>query len=120
MRRLLATMLALYAVGAQATVVDDYLERYRLAKAYLMSNQTDEAIAVLEKALNRYDPQRLFEPTASVRGYYLLGTAYQQAGRNAEAIEQFETFLDIWKDADPELTEVLDARARIEALRAIR
>ncbi len=99
---------------------DDYLERYRLAKAYLMSNQTDEAIAVLEKALNRYDPQRLFEPTASVRGYYLLGTAYQQAGRNAEAIEQFETFLDIWKDADPELTEVLDARARIEALRAIR
>jgi serine/threonine protein kinase/Flp pilus assembly protein TadD len=109
-----------HLLQADALSPDSYLERYRLAKAYLMTGRTDEAIAVLERALNRYNPERLFEPTASVRGYYLLGTAYQQAGRSVEAIEQFEIFLDIWKDADPELTEVSDARARIEALRSPR
>jgi hypothetical protein len=47
----------------------------------------------------------------------VLATAYQAAGRNAEAIEQYETFLEIWKDADPELVEVPDARRRLEELR---
>jgi len=95
-----------------------YLTRYRLAKAYMMANRTDEAIDVLEKALARYDLGRLFQAGTNVRGYYLLGTAYQRAGRNAEAIEQYQIFLEIWKDADPELEEVPDARARIEQLRS--
>ena len=95
---------------------NDYLVRYRLAKAYLMGDRIDDAIAALEKALTRYDPGRLFDTTANVRGYYLLGTAYQRAGRNAEAIEQFEAFLDIWKDADPELEEVSEAKRHLEQL----
>jgi tetratricopeptide (TPR) repeat protein len=107
-----------HLLQADALSPDSFRERYRLAKAYLMTGQTNEAIAVLERALNRYNSERLFDTTNAVRGYFLLGTAYQRAGRTEEAIEQFETFLDIWKDADPELTEVSDARARIEALRS--
>jgi tetratricopeptide (TPR) repeat protein len=97
---------------------NDYLTRYRLAKAYLMADRTNDAIAVLEKALERYDRGRLFEPFASVRGYYVLGTAYQRAGRSAEAIEQYQIFLDIWQNADPELEEVPDAKARLEQLKS--
>jgi serine/threonine protein kinase/Flp pilus assembly protein TadD len=97
---------------------DDYLTHYRMALAYLELDRVDDAIAVLNKALMRYDPRRLFHSGFNVRGYYLLGTAYQRAGRNTEAIEQYEKFLDIWKDADPELEEVPDARSRIEQLRS--
>jgi len=98
--------------------LNDYQTRYRLAKAYLMANRIGEAIDVLEKALARYDPARLFDSGTNVRGYYLLGNAYQLAGRNDEAIEQYQIFLDIWENADPELEEVPDARKRLEQLKS--
>ena len=92
--------------------------RYRLAKAHLMAQRVDEAITILEDILTRYDEDRLDSPVVSVRGHYLLGTAYQLAGRNDEAIEQYRTFLEIWKDADPELDEVPDAKNRLKELGA--
>ena len=88
------------------------------AIATALEKEPSDAIAILENALNRYNRARLFEPFASVRGYYLLGTAYQRAGRSAEAIEQFEKFLDIWQNADPELEEVPDAKARLQQLKS--
>jgi tetratricopeptide (TPR) repeat protein/predicted Ser/Thr protein kinase len=95
----------------------DYLNRIHLARAYLMAGRSGDAIVLLEKMLSSYDEDRLFNPVEGARVYYVLATAYQAAGRNAEAIEQYETFLEIWKDADPELVEVPDARRRLEELR---
>jgi tetratricopeptide (TPR) repeat protein len=96
---------------------DNFHIRYRLAESYLKSGRVDDAITVLEHLLRHYDETRLNVPTLAVRGYYLLGTAYQQARRNNEAIAQHQTFLEIWKDADPELDEVSDAKNRLEALK---
>jgi cytochrome c-type biogenesis protein CcmH/NrfG len=48
---------------------------------------------------------------------YLLGLAYEKSGWNKKAIEKFEEFLDIWKDADPEIPEVEDAKERVKKLR---
>lgn len=81
-----------------------------------MGHRVDDAISILEKILNRYDGNRLSNASQSVLGHYLLGTAYQQAGRNDDAIVQFETFLELWKDADPVLKEIPDARKRLEQL----
>jgi serine/threonine protein kinase/tetratricopeptide (TPR) repeat protein len=97
---------------------DDYLARYGLAEAYLSGGRGGDAIALLEAMQSRYDEERLFSPTTSVRTLYLLGTAYQSTGQNERAVEQYEMFLDIWKDADPELEEVPDARARLQQLKA--
>ncbi len=36
-----------------------------------------------------------------------------QKGYNARAIEHYEKFLDLWKDADPGIVEVDDARERV-------
>jgi serine/threonine protein kinase/Tfp pilus assembly protein PilF len=92
--------------------------RYFLAEAYLDSDQPAEAAKLLEKALLSYDDRRLSYPTLSVRAHYILGLAYQETGRNEEAIEQFEEFLDIWRDADPGITEVEDAKEKLKQLRA--
>jgi hypothetical protein len=53
-----------------------------------------------------------------VRAHYYLGLAYERSGWNRKAMEQYEEFLDIWKDAHPALPEVEDASERLEKLRA--
>ena len=74
---------------------------YFLAKAYLESGRLGEAVAELEKALSRYDENRAVFAIWAVKAYYLLGLAYEKSGWNKKAIEQYEEFLDIWKNADP-------------------
>jgi len=50
------------------------------------------------------------------KSYYKLGKVLDQMGKKAEAREKYSKFLDLWKDADPGLPEVEDARKRIAAL----
>jgi serine/threonine protein kinase/predicted Zn-dependent protease len=92
--------------------------RFRLAEIYLKKGRLDEAVAELEKALSRYDDERVWTTIMAVEAYYLLGLAYEKSGWNKKAIEKYEEFLDIWKDADPGIPEVQDAKERLEKLRA--
>ncbi|MFH1446117.1 MAG: tetratricopeptide repeat protein, partial [Chloroflexota bacterium] len=91
--------------------------RYYLAQAYLESGKIGEAVTELEKALLRYDENRAAYAIWSVKAYYLLGLAYEKSGWNNKAIDSYETFLDIWKGADPGIPEVTDAKERVKKLR---
>jgi cytochrome c-type biogenesis protein CcmH/NrfG len=53
-----------------------------------------------------------------VRAYYVLGLAYEESGWDTKAMEQYETFLDLWKDADPGIAQIDDARQRLARLKA--
>jgi hypothetical protein len=53
----------------------------------------------------------------AVKAHYLLGLAYEKSGWNKKAIEQYEEFLEIWKDADPGIPEVEDTKQRLKRLR---
>jgi serine/threonine protein kinase/tetratricopeptide (TPR) repeat protein len=90
--------------------------RSHLAEIYLKKGRLDEAVAELEKALSRYDDDRVWATTA-VKAYYLLGLAYEKSGWNKKAIEKYEEFLDIWKNADQGIPEVEDAKERLKKLR---
>jgi cytochrome c-type biogenesis protein CcmH/NrfG len=46
----------------------------------------------------------------------MLGKIYEEQGDTAKAIEHYEKFLTLWKDADPGFAEVDDARARFSTL----
>jgi len=89
---------------------------YMLAKVYFESGRLGDAVAEFEKALLRYDGNRAFLGIWAVKAYYLLGLAYEKSGWNKKAIEQYEEFLEIWKDADPGIPEVEDAKKRLEKL----
>jgi serine/threonine protein kinase/lipopolysaccharide biosynthesis regulator YciM len=52
-----------------------------------------------------------------VRSFHMLGKIYEQQGNKAKAIEQYQKFLDFWKNADPGIAEVEDAREKLAGLR---
>jgi tetratricopeptide (TPR) repeat protein len=47
----------------------------------------------------------------------MLGKIYEQQGNKPKAIENYEKFLELWKDADPSISEVEDARKRLAELK---
>ncbi len=47
----------------------------------------------------------------------MLGKIYRQKGREDKAIEHYAKFLELWKDADPGIAEVEDARKRLAGLK---
>ncbi len=100
---------------AQAT--PDFWAHFTLAEAYLESDRLGEAVAEFEKVLSRYDSNRALCALRSVKAHYLLGLAYEKSGWNKKAIDKYEEFLDIWKDADPGIPEVEDAKQRLKALK---
>ena len=45
-----------------------------------------------------------------------MGKIYEKKGRKGKAIKSYRKFLDLWKDADPFISEVEDAKLRLIAL----
>ena len=50
------------------------------------------------------------------KSFYMLGKIAEQQGDKARAITNYRKFLDLWKDADPGLLEVGDAKKRLSNL----
>jgi hypothetical protein len=49
--------------------------------------------------------------------YYRLGKVYEQKGNKRKAKVNCRKFLTLWKDADPCIAEVEDARKRLAGLK---
>jgi tetratricopeptide (TPR) repeat protein len=52
------------------------------------------------------------------KSFYMLGKIYEQQSNKAKAIESYSKFLDLWKDADPGIAEVEDAKKRLAGLKS--
>ena len=88
------------------------------ARAYDLAGNADSAVAVYERFLTTPYMDRsfidgLFMPAVHKR----LGELYEARGQRDQALRHYRSFMELWKDADPELQpRVTDARIRVAAL----
>ena len=69
----------------------------------------------LQGAISEQDIE--YWPVPAVKAHYWLGIGYEKQGKNDKAIEEYEKFVNIWKDADFKSTELNDAKKRIVKLK---
>jgi len=109
---------ALKEIGEQAEREKNDLKiRYWLAVTYLESDMVGEAVQEFERLSNWNILSRARNPLLSSKIPYFLGVCYEKSGWEKRAIEKYEEFLEIWKDADPGIPEVEDAKQRLADLR---
>ena len=77
-----------------------------------------------EKAAEKYRELIRREPIGYeiqeswILAHYELGKLYEHQGELEEAVKYYERFLEIWKDADPELAAFADAKKRLAQLKS--
>lgn len=102
-------------------IIDIYnilYDRDVLARAYNKKGDIDRAILEYEQLITA-DPNKrgrcLIHPTWR----YELAKLYEEKGLKVKAIQQYEKFLAIWKNADADRPEFVDAKKRLEKLKTI-
>jgi tetratricopeptide (TPR) repeat protein len=85
------------------------------ARAYQHMGHLDKAISEYEKLI-KFNPKskerRLIHPTV----YFKLAKLYQERGNRDKAIENYQKFLEIWKKADEDLPEIIEANNSLKKL----
>jgi tetratricopeptide (TPR) repeat protein len=91
------------------------LDQDVLARAYQKMGNLDKAIEEYRKLLT-FDPasqdRRLHNPVY----HYRLAKLYEQKGLKEEAKKTYTRFLELWKDADTGIPELVDAKKRLAQL----
>ena len=93
---------------------------YNLARAFDAAGQPDSAVTMFERYLETPYWQKYTPPMDPVRVpaiHERLGQLYESKGQDEKAAEQYRAFIELWKNADPELQpRVAEARRRLAKL----
>ncbi len=93
-----------------------------LARAYDLSGQADSSLAVYERFVAPGSAFRIFTDQGELGpAYERLGQLYDQGGDYERAAEYYAKFVELWKEADPELQPRVEAaQTRLDAIFAER
>jgi tRNA A-37 threonylcarbamoyl transferase component Bud32/tetratricopeptide (TPR) repeat protein len=95
---------------------------FELGRAYDAASQPDSAAMMFERYLATpfwMKPSPELDPVRVPAIRERLGQLYESLGKPEKAIEQYRTFIELWKNADPELQpRVAEARRRMDRLQA--
>jgi tetratricopeptide (TPR) repeat protein/tRNA A-37 threonylcarbamoyl transferase component Bud32 len=89
-----------------------------LGRAYDLAGNADSAIAIFERYIAATGPDRSFWDRNYLAGALKrLGELYEARGDRERAGSRYARFVELWKDADPELQpKVAEVRRRLRAL----
>jgi len=87
-----------------------------LARAYYITGNTEKAREEYEKIIS-LSAGRIYYGDIYAKSFYMLGKIHEQQGNKAKAIEHYEKFLDLWKDADSGIAELEDAEKKLAKLK---
>jgi tetratricopeptide (TPR) repeat protein len=108
---------ALFAEADKADLGPEQIGPWR-AQALDLANQPDSAIAEFERFVAFRDAVYSLHRDYLAGSHKRLGELYDAKGNVAKAIENYEKFVGLWKDADTELQpKVREVKARLDALR---
>ncbi len=88
-----------------------------LALAYYRAGETGKAQEEYEK-IESLSAGRFYYGDIYVRSFYMLGKIYQEKGWKGKAIEHYEKFFGLWKEADSGITEISDAKKQLTAIQS--
>jgi tetratricopeptide (TPR) repeat protein len=86
-----------------------------LALAYYKSGDLESARQEYERITSLTTGRRIYGDIYG-QSFYMLGKINEEQGDTGTAIEHYEKFLDLWKNAGPGITGVEDARERLLGL----
>jgi len=86
-----------------------------LAQAYYKAGDLAKALQEY-KRIASLTYSRIWDGDIYAKSFYMMGMIYETMGKKAEATENYSRFLELWKDADPGIPEVIDAKKRLEAI----
>jgi tetratricopeptide (TPR) repeat protein len=87
---------------------------YVRGKAYLAANRDAEAAAEFQKVLDHRGI--VFADPVGALAHLQLGRAFVLAGDKARAKAAYQDFLTLWKDADPDIPLLKQAKAEYDKL----
>lgn len=86
---------------------------FELARAYDLAGQADSAVAAYERyAHTPWTGSWRTDPFALAPSLERLGQLYDERGEWEKASEYYARFVELWKDADPELQPRVQAAQR--------
>ncbi|MCI0695977.1 protein kinase [candidate division KSB1 bacterium] len=90
---------------------------YALAKCQFETGQNEAATAALRQIQKPSNNAEGFHAVFYPKSFYLMAKIYEKQGDVKLAIENYEKLLALWKEADADLPELIETKARLAALR---
>ena len=90
-----------------------FISRDGLARAFYAAGDVDKAIAEYKRLIT-FDPESNERFLINPKYHYRLGKLYEEKGWQGLAVQEYKKFLNIWKDADEDILELIDVKARLK------
>lgn len=100
----------------QHSIIALYIDS--LASAYYLAGDLDKAQKEYERIIS-LTYGRLYYGDIYAKSFYMLGKIFQNKGLKGKALENYKRFLNLWKEADHDFPEIIDAKKQAAALQSL-
>jgi hypothetical protein len=103
-----------YELGNAGAFINSLYPAYVRGQAYLLAHQGAAATAEFQKLLDHRGVVTNF--VTGALAHLQIGRAYAMAGNTAKAKAAYQDFFALWKDADPDVPVLNEAKAEYAKL----